>query len=51
MRFIDRLCNCPHAPKHHKRSGRCRKGCECPRAMLKVEWKKRRAQAKGMVSQ
>lgn len=37
-------CTCQHAPKHHKRSGRCRGTCECPAALLKAE-RKRRADA------
>ena len=22
-------CTCPHTPKHHKKTGRCRRGCDC----------------------
>lgn len=36
-----RLHDCPHAKKHHKASGRCRKGCDCSYAMDKAVRKER----------
>ncbi len=35
--------DCPHALKHHKQSGRCRKGCKCTWAADRAD-RKRRAQ-------
>lgn len=32
---------CNHTMKHHKQRGRCRKGCDCKQAQLKVERKER----------
>lgn len=36
------LCSCRHTAKHHKRSGHCRKGCDCRAALVK-HMRKRRA--------
>jgi hypothetical protein len=33
---------CPHTLKHHKQSGRCRKGCDCDIAALKANYKRQR---------
>lgn len=35
------MCNCPHATKHHKKSGRCRGDCKCRAAQYKARWKRR----------
>lgn len=35
-----KFCTCTHTPKHHKASGRCRKGCECKAAQVKADRKK-----------
>jgi len=34
-------CTCTHTLKHHKSSGRCRKGCECKAALVKAERKRK----------
>ena len=33
---------CKHTMKHHKQSGRCRKGCQCDLAALKADYKRKR---------
>lgn len=38
-----RLHDCSHALKHHKASGRCRKGCECTYALDRAARKDRAA--------
>ena len=39
-----RPCTCRHTAKHHKQSGRCRKGCTCDWAERKAERKRRHAE-------
>jgi hypothetical protein len=36
-----KYCTCTHTAKHHKQSGRCRKGCDCQAAWVKWQRKLR----------
>lgn len=38
---IEHDAGCTHTNKHHKASGRCRKGCDCTRALRKIEHKEK----------
>jgi len=37
---LKRFCTCPHTAKHHKVSGRCKRGCACQASALKARVKK-----------
>lgn len=39
----NQICTCTHTMKHHKVTGRCRKGCECKAAAIKARVKELRA--------